>query len=222
MNPESVTQRLERHLSGQRIQAVLTSLMSMAGGILVFLATWGLSYLVSLVALGPWIGYRHPVHLLAGVVVLILAFVAYRREPPEYWSEYSVTPVGGAEAVTFYLPGVGVGSNVNPLAPDTVRAGAKIISDCLLVGPRLIGASGKHLRKAGRLRKTDIPSAAAVLSVLFEAGRKMSFQEIVERIEGLNPVSVFAGIREINGVLFLQADPPGLAMTPELKKAIFC
>ena len=54
-----------------------------------------------------------------------------------------------------------------------------------------------------------MPGCAAVLIVLETVGRKMSFQEVADAVEGFNPITVFPQLREINGVLFLQKDPPG-------------
>ena len=122
--------------------------------------------------------------------------------------------------MNFYLPGVGLASNVNPLAPDTMHAGVKMISDCLRVGPRVVTAAVHLFRKALRLRGIDVAGCAAVIAVLHAVGRKMSFQEIVAAVEGLNPVMVFPQMHEIDGVLFLKAEPAGLALTAELKEEL--
>jgi len=165
-------------------------------------------------------GHRHWFHSLAGIVVIILLFVAQAHTSREYWSEYSVETVGGGPVVTFYLPCVGVGSNVNPLAPKSVRSAAKLIIDCLLTGPRLLSVAGNEIRKASRLKSIDRGACAEVLALLLGAGRKMSFQEIVELCPGLNPVTIFPQLRDVDGVLFLQSAPAGLTMSAELKEAL--
>ena len=61
---------------------------------------------------------------------------------------------------------------------------------------------------------------ASVIAVMHAVGRKMSFQEIVAAVEGLNPVMVFPQLHDIEGVLFLKAEPAGLALTDELKQEL--
>ena len=220
MNETSVAVRLAQYLLGQRRQATMTALLSLFGAVACLCVTWGLSYLVSLFVLGPWLGYQHWIHSIAGIVVVVLLFVAQAQTSTEYWSEYSVTTADGGQVVTFYLPGVGMVSNVNPLAPNTVRSAAKLITDCLLTGPRLLGAAAGEFRKASRLKKIDALACGEVLALLLGAGRKLSFQEIVERHPGVDPVTVFPQLRDIDGVLFLQAEPAGLTINAELKQAL--
>jgi len=199
---------------------MLTALLSCFGGIVCLFVTWGLTYLVSFLTLGPWIGPRHWIHSASGIVVIILLFVAQVQTSREYWSEYSVTTGDGGPVVTFYLPGVGVVSNVNPLAPNTVRTAAKLITDCLLTGPRLLGATANEVRKASRLKRLDTAACAEVLALVLAAGRKMSFQEIVKARSGLDPVTIFLQLRDIDGVLFLQSEPAGLTISAELKETL--
>jgi len=90
----------------------------LVGGVLTLVANRGLSYMVSLVALGSWIGYRHWFHAVLGLIAIPILFVGNARTSREYWSEYSVTTgTASGEVVNFYLPGVGMASNPRAKAP---------------------------------------------------------------------------------------------------------
>src|SRR5213592_1787534 len=129
---ETIMRWLARRVRVQSVQSMLGAFLMLVGGVLTLAATWGLSYMVSLVALGSWIGHRHWFHAVLGLILIPILFVGNARTSREYWTEYSVTTgTASSEAVNFYLPGVGMASNVNPLAPDTLHTGVKMISDCL-------------------------------------------------------------------------------------------
>jgi hypothetical protein len=153
MDFEPTMRWLSRRVWVQSLQKLLGGFLMLLGGIVLLATTWGFSYMVSLLALGSWIGYHHWFHSVFGLVVIPILFVGNARTSREYFSEYSVTTgTASGEVVNFYLPGVGLPSNVNPLAPDTMRAGVKMISDCLCVGPRVVTAAVRLFRKALRLR----------------------------------------------------------------------
>jgi len=124
--------------------------------------------------------------------------------------------------VNFYLPGVGLASNVNPLAPDTMHTGVKMITDCLYCGPRVVVSGIKTLRKAARLRRLDVQACGRVIARLLAANRKLSFQEIVADADGINPAQVFPQLHDVEGVLLLRAKPPGLTLTQELRQEVLC
>jgi hypothetical protein len=107
-------------------------------------------------------------------------------------------------------------ANINPIAPETIHTYIIVIEDCSYFGPRIVVAAYKLLRKAVRLWRSDISSCAAVISLLEETGRKMSFEEIVRSVPGLNPVRIFIELHEIDGVLFLDKEPAGLALEEDL------
>src|SRR5437868_1930390 len=151
------------------------------GGVAILVVTWGTVYIFSLFALGPWLGFHHWVHSIAGLLLIPLLFWGNARTSREYLSEYAVSTGTTSETVfNFYLPGVGLVSNVNPLAPSTMAAGVKMIVDCLYLGPRVVLGGIRMLQSSRRLQQLEVTGCAAVLSVLFVACRKMSFQEIFQ------------------------------------------
>ncbi|HEY5910223.1 MAG TPA: hypothetical protein VJA21_06420 [Verrucomicrobiae bacterium] len=219
MNQELVTGWLGKWARTQAIMSLLGAVAVFLAGVAVLVLTWALMYMVSLFVLGPWLGYHHWLLSVAGLVVIPLLFWGNARTSREYLSEYEVTTgTASGTVVNFYLPGVGMGSTVNPLAPKTIQTGAKMITDCLYFGPRVVVYALNLWRKSVRLRRLDVPWCGAVLTVLFVARRKLSFQEIVDAVDGLDPTRIFPQLQDIDGVLFLKSDPPGLILGPELKE----
>jgi len=200
---------------------LLGSGLSLLGGLAILAATWGLTYMVSLVALGPWLGYGHWIHSAVGWLILPPLFWGNARTSREYLSEYSVSVGTSSDTVVnFYLPGIGMASNVNPLAPDTIHTGVKMITDCLYSGPRVVVAGIKTLGKAKRIRHLDVEPCGSVIAALLDSHRKLSFQEIVHKVEGIDPTRVFPQLHDIDGVLFLQTEPAGLTLTQELRQEL--
>jgi hypothetical protein len=222
MDQARITVWLGKKLRRDRSLCWLGGLGSLLGGGAVLLATWGLIYMVSLFALGPWLGYRHWIHSVLGLVMIPALFWGNARTSREYLSEYSVTTGPASDqVVNFYLPGVGLGSNVNPLAPNTLHSGIKIITDCLYSGPRIVRFGLRTMARASRLRRIDEGNCGAVLTLLMFAGRKMVFQEISDALgEGFDPAWVFPQMADVEGVLFLKAEPAGLTLTPEMREEI--
>src|SRR5262249_42691324 len=162
---------------------------------------------VSLFALGAWVGFHHWAHTVGPFILIPLLFWGNARTSREYLSEYSVTTgTTSDEVVNFYLPGVGTVSNVNPLAPDTIHTGAKMITYILYSGPRVVSSAFRLVGKCLRLRRVDLETCGAVIAALFTARRKLSFQEIVDAVPGIDPVVIFPQLHEIPGVMFLAAN----------------
>jgi len=200
---------------------VLGGGLSLLGGLAILAATWGLIYLISLFALGPWLGYRHWIHSAAGWVIIPTLFWGNARTSREYLTEYSVS-VGTTfdTVVDFYLPGIGMASNVNPLAPDTIHTGVKMITDCLYCGPRVVMSGVKTLGKANRIRRLDVEACGAVIAALLATNRKLAFQEIVNKVGSIDPPLVFSQLHDIDGVIFLHAEPAGLTLSRELRQEL--
>ena len=124
MNYEATIDWFSRRVHVLSARNMLGGLLMLLGGVALLAATWGLCYVVSLFALGSWIGYQHWFHSVLGLIVIPILFIGNARTSREYLSEYSVTTgTASGEVVNFYLPGVGLVSNINPLAPETLHAG---------------------------------------------------------------------------------------------------
>jgi hypothetical protein len=221
MGQNHVIELLRKRVGKQVGLNVLGGGLSLLGGLAILAATWGLIYLVSLFALGPWLGYRHWIHSAAGLVIIPTLFWGNARTSREYLTEYSVSVGTTSDTVVdFYLPGIGMASNVNPLAPDTIHTGVKMITDCLYCGPRVVMSGVKTLGKANRIRRLDVDACGAVIAALLATNRKLAFQEIVNKVGGIDPTRVFPQLRDIDGVVFLHAEPAGLTLSRELRQEL--
>ena len=59
-----------------------------------------------------------------------------------------------------------------------------------------------------------------LIAALLDSHRKLSFPEIVHKVEDIDPTRVFPQLHDIDGVLFLQAEPAGLTLTQELRQEL--
>jgi hypothetical protein len=90
----------------------------------------------------------------------------------------------------------------------------------VFTGPRLFDWAADSFREAKRFGQMDIHSCAAVLWMLISSPRKVPFENLQRDLEWLNLEAVLPDLKRISGVLFLQAPPPGLSLTTELRQLI--
>jgi len=215
MNYETI----KRWLAAWRVKSILLCLLGACGGIvlaMVLLAmAWVFSFMVSIHVLGGWVPYfRGWIHFLVATVSIPFLFLGNALISQEALGKYSLT-TGTATDNLVTIPGYG--SNVNPLAPNSIITVFKIVGDVLFCGPRVMVWSFRQIIRAFRILPLDVAGCAAVLTVLYDAGHRLTYHEIVESIDGLNPVRVFDQLRLLGGVLFLESDPPGLSLGTRIK-----
>jgi len=194
------------------VQDIVLILISLVGGLVVLFLTYWLIYGIIWISLG----YLLPVEDYVGYMstgILILLFIGNLRTSREYLTEYSFsTGTASDKIVSCYIPGVGMGSTINPLAPDSARSYIKIITDLLYIGPRIITWGTRKFNRIFHLIRLDIPGCAGVVSVLNTADGRVSFIEIAERLGDLNLNKIFNDLRYVDIVIFLSNDPPGLTL----------
>lgn len=217
---DGIIEWVRRHARTQAFMLSIGSIALLLGGVLILVATWGITSLISFQTLGWWIGHDHWIHTKLGLFLIPLLFWGNVRTSREYLSDLKVAPGPGSDKVVVICTGDGIVSNVNPLAPETINTVTKIITDCLYVGPRTVVSSYRTMRKAVRLLRLDAESCGRVLALLLAAGGKVCFQQIAQNIDGLDPVHTFPQLRDIEGVIFLQKDPAGLSLTSRLREEL--
>jgi hypothetical protein len=206
--------RKKRSMQGL-LRAIGGLALLVLGAAITFITFW-LIYLVIWFPL-HWFQVGHNTLLLIAGLLTLLLFVGNARTDREYLREYSFTTGTFTDKiVTLYVPGVGMASNINPLAPDTMHSGVKMITSALYTGPRAVTAALRMLRTAYRLGTLDIKGCAAVIAFLHKHPGRAAYKEIAESLTGLDPVKTFPQLSNIDGVLFLEKDPAGLALTSEL------
>jgi hypothetical protein len=205
-----------------RAKEMLAAILGAAGGFILaavlLVLAWGFIFMVTLYIGSNWTpylgGWVFPLIATAAIPLLFVGNACVRQET---LGKYALT-TGTATDKLVTIPGYG--SNVNPLAPNSIITALKIVADVLFCGPRVTVWSFRQVGRVFRLLSLDVAGCAAVLTILHDAGQRMSYHDISESIEGLNPVRVFNQLRLLDGVLFLQSDPPGLSIGTNLKKEL--
>ena len=170
----------------------------------------------SIQTLGHLLGITHPIHMIVGWVAIPLLFVGYLTISGAYLTTYESGDLFDKPTDRYvYLPGWGL----FPRDPRDVVNIFKMIIDCLFLGPRLVLHPIHIWRVAGRLGRLDVDSCARVLGILAQAGGKVPFVDILHFVPDLDQ-RVFIQLRDIDGVLFLEVDPPGLTLKPELRETL--
>jgi hypothetical protein len=95
------------------------------------------------------------------------------------------------------------------------------IADLLYIGPRMLIASVGLLKQAFRQDQLEVDACAEILAVLLSRNSRFSFTELTGQTNLANSLRIYPQLREIEGVVFLKSDPPGLSLTAELREELF-
>lgn len=87
-------------------------------------------------------------------------------------------------------------------------------------GPRLFDWALSSFRQIDTWKKMDIHSCAAVMWLLLSRPRKVPFEDIQRELDWLNMDAVLPELKQIPGILFLKAPPPGLSLTQDLRDLV--
>lgn len=90
----------------------------------------------------------------------------------------------------------------------------------LFTGPRLFDWAIASFRQINTWKNMDTHSCAAVLWLLLSRPKKVPYDDIQRQLEWLNMDTVLPELRQIPGILFLQAPPPGLSLTQDLRDLV--
>ena len=215
---DHIVQWLRHHSRTQALLLAFGSIALFIAGILILVVTWGITYLISLQTLGWWIGHSHWIHSKVGLMLIPLLFWGNARTSREYLANYEVAPSPRSDKVVILQVGMHHLSNVDPFARKTVGAVTKMITDCLYCGPRTVTSAIRTLRKAIRIHRLDTASCGIIITMLLNAPGKVTLQQLMEQTEGINPGIVFAQLRDIDGIIFLQTEPPGLTLSSQRRE----
>ena len=209
---------LEQKLRSARAAHRLGAAGLLAVAAVVLLVTFALVYAALWLAFG-WRTGSDEVVLWVSLVVLVLLFIGNATADRRELETLSVS------AGTFHdrpvhidIPLLGGGSTVNPLAPDSARSFVKLIASLLCTGPRLAAAAFGALSKVRRLGAVDVESCAGVLAFLAARDGRVPFAEVVPAVpRGHDVAAVLTQLQEIDGVMLLKSEPPGLSLESGLR-----
>jgi hypothetical protein len=182
-----IQQWLKRYSRLEAIGSFGVGIVSLILGVIVVALTAYFTYFTLLLIfmrlmagldlLGFFVSFRlfgSPVLTVTTAIFVILLFVANARGARENYER---------------IPRVTL--RTSPFDPAILSAWAKLVSDLLLSGPRLIQAAVNYTRKGVRLSRLDYKTCADILYELALRGSRISFRELSERIPSINPVTAF-------------------------------
>jgi hypothetical protein len=199
--------------------SLLEGIARLVGAAFVLFVTYWVIYVI--IYLGfEWIWpHSHEVRLIIAGVVLVLLFIGNATTDRQYLEDLSFTTgTAESEPVTIYVPTVGYGSTINPLAPDSAHSYVKVITRVLFVGPRLATDAFRAFRRSRGLSRMDTEACAAVLTVLAEEDGPVPSEQIVPAIpRGHDPEQVLHDLVRIDGVRLETEEIVGLSLAPLLR-----
>ena len=162
--------------------------------------------------------WNRPLHLplstiaaVAGLFVVFL-FIESARVSRQYLTRISRRNRSLSRSVDW------TGGFVNLLVYSDIPS--RLIADALLTGPRLVAGAWSCFRKAGRLARLDAEACSRVMAVLFLRASRCSFGDLAQLSGVPDPGKTASQLRDIDGVLFIHLDPPGMTFTSELRQKI--
>ncbi len=90
----------------------------------------------------------------------------------------------------------------------------------VFAGARLLRAAVRFQGKAWRLRRLELATSAALLAFLHAHEHRCPLSRIPDELRLGDPRRSLSALQDIEGVLFLEKDPPGLALSGELREEL--
>jgi hypothetical protein len=210
---------LTRRAKADAAGKVFGALGILALAALAFFITFGVVYVAIIMGFAWIVPMDDSTRLWISGLILVVLVVGNATTDRRYLESYSVTTgTRQQKPVTLLIPGVGLGSTVNPFAPDSAHSFIKILTGILLIGPRLLTAGVRMLSDAVRLVLIDADSCAPVLSLLLANDERVPIEEVQQSLRDPECLAAVLGqLRLIDGVLFLSSEPAGLALMSELR-----
>jgi hypothetical protein len=201
-----------------------TATANFTGGILLCAATavalfftYWFFYFALGIATGWLIKLPHMIKMLLCWAGMVGLFVTHFRQPREYFEEWTVTTRDGEPPITFYLPHVGMVSNMDVFSLGNARSAVKFMCAFLLIAPQLFDAGITAIRRAGRLREMDTEGAAEIIGMTLGKAKKVSFAEILAAAPHLDLCGIVSQMRDLDGIVILREPPAGITLAADLR-----
>jgi hypothetical protein len=219
---QTVESWLQKKVSATRTASLLGAAGLLLLALLVLFVTYWIIYLVLYLGFEwLWPG-AHVARLVGSGIVLVLLFIGNATTSRRYLETYSFTTgTTHDRPVTVVVPMVGVGSTINPLAPESIHTVAKIITGLLYTGPRWATEGVRLIGRARRLAGLDVQGCAPVLALLAKKDGVVPFVELGPVIPGGHDwATVLAQVQYLDGVRAVLSAPTGLMMLSELRSEL--
>ena len=217
--PKSAEAWLRQRVRAGSLKYAAGSVGVMLLAAVALIVTWWFLQFYAIGIIARLLGIPPAWQFVIGLVVLALLFAAgVLSDRRELETLSFSTGTFEKRPVTIYVPGVGFSSTINPFAPDSARSFIKILAMIVCFGPRLAVESVRLLGKALRLRGVDVEGCAPVLAVLAKADGRVPFPDLAAAVPAGHDVGrVLSQVQELDGVLLLRAEPPGLSLMSEVR-----
>jgi len=153
----------------------------------------------------------HNAILICCSCFLALLFVENARVSRDYWADYSVARTSWSN---LWLAGL-FGSIVALLV--NANASAKMTTDLLLTGPRLVYACVRAFHRALLLNRADLQTLSSALATLAGRTSPISAADLSARLQGHNSSGVLSQLAALGAVLFIRKEPPTVILDPDLR-----
>ncbi len=207
----------------KKVQEAVTA--NFTGGLLICgaaLITAVITYWMAFALIGFVTGWLftmpYAVNRFLSLAVVVGLYVLHARTNVEELMELRVATRDGNPPFSIKWPAVGLLTNVQLFAPETLRNFTRLVAAIWLISPQLMWAGLQDVRRAQRLRQMDIPACATVISMMLGKNKKVTFEEILAAYPHLDVSGVVGQLLELDGVVPLREEPPGLTLTADLRQ----
>ena len=168
-----------------------------------------------------WITHlSHSTRLIVSGVVVVALFIGNATTDRRYLDKLDFEMDASAKFVRRAAIVTGYGWLSVMAGPKSMHSFVKVLTSLLFVGPRLFTAAYHFARKLLRIRARDDASISSVLDSLFTAGKRVPFTELVQKHPELDSDATIEDLHDIDGILFLTSEPPGMSIGSELRNEL--
>ena len=205
--------KIKHEVLGKSLTAFAMFILS---SVILFITFWVIYVVIYLGSY--WIHpLSHTILCWSSFIVIGLLFWGNSKTSKEYLSEYSFTTGTATDEIVVFTGGGG--SNINPLAPDSMHSYTKLITNILYIGPNTFMFALRNLKQTIHLSKIDISECGEVIKLLFESEEKIPISDITSQLS-LTCNKVFLDLSCLDGILFLSKGQPSLALSSNLKEEL--
>ena len=179
----------------------------------IFWGTYWLSHMIFGRFFGPDLMTLIPtevLHIALSISVMIALFLGNVLSSSQLLTEYTIKV--DKKIMRFSVPGM------------WYRLRTRTLKDKLLnviyVAPQLIFTGLRLIKQACRLKKLDIDNCSKVLVLLYRNQCTVSFDNILKKVEEINPNEVFNQLFDIGGIKLQRGTPEGLELMDNARRRI--
>ena len=208
-----IQQWLEKTLRRQIGLDAIGSVMALLLGVVVLFMTFWITYGVvlysavgvsALTVLAADFRFRipHHVNLVISAIFMVLLFIGNATTCREYLAD---------------LPQGQSSRRMGRFRHVSLAAAARMITDLLYTGPRLLGKAFGFSRRTRERLRLDCSTSAWLLEWMLARNGAVLFEEMGEQLGTDNIQPQLLPLRNISGIVFLEK---GLTATPELRQEL--